>query len=132
MAVQGKPDRGFWQSAYKLDDPGSGDPNITGWITAFFPYLKDVDTGQTNSPNHYLKKGGENLEDLLNPIEERPYFGLTTSDFPSGLAKAPFIWNYFEQIYNMEFVGGFVGIQQDFNSLFLRPKIGWIILDKET
>ena len=39
-ASQGDVDRPFWRSLYKLNDQ-SGSPMITGWITAFFPYLKD-------------------------------------------------------------------------------------------
>jgi Domain of unknown function (DUF4419) len=102
-AAQGNPDKEFWQSAYKLNFPGSGDIYITGWITAFFPYLKGGRKNESSS--------------------------LTTDKIPSGLAKAPFEWNYYGNIFKMEFLGGFVGIQQDSYDLFLRPEIGWAILE---
>jgi len=47
--------------------------------------------------------------------------------FPSGLARAPFVWKYFGQRFEMEFLGGFVGVGQDPATLTLRPEIGWAI-----
>src|SRR5262249_20575720 len=44
-ASRGEANVRFWQSIYKLDG-GSGGPYTTGWITAFFPYLKDWQTGR--------------------------------------------------------------------------------------
>ena len=113
-AVEGKPDKEFWQSAYKMNYPGSGSSYITGWITDFFPYLKDYQTGKASRKN--FKSDRE----------------ITTDDFPSGLAKAPFIWDYNCHIYNMEFLAGFVGIKQDLNDLSLRPEIAWVILEIES
>ena len=92
-----------------MNDPGSGTPYITGWITAFFPYLKDDRTGKANRKQKY------------------PSF--TTAQIPSGLAKAPFKWKYYTEVYDLEFLGGFVGIKQDLDDLFLRPEIGWVILE---
>jgi len=128
-AVEGKPDRRFWQSMYKLDDE-SGGPLITGWITAFFPYLQDRKTGKVSHQNHWLIKGGRQLQELLYSFEydsDQFGYGFTTEEFPSGLAKAPFLWQYLTSSYNMEFLGGFVGVRQDPNDLFLRPEIGWAV-----
>lgn len=130
-AAQGKPERCFWQSMYKFNDEMSGGPYITGWITAFFPYLKDLQTGKASQQNPWLIKGGSQLQELLYPIEDSNddtvHPGLTTEYFPSGLAKAPFIWKYLHLSYDMEFLGGFVGVRQDLNDLFLRPEIGWAV-----
>ena len=112
LAARGQPDREFWQSAYKLNSPGSGDAYITGWITAFFPYLKNSETGTANRKQESLS--------------------FTTAQIPSGLAKAPFKWKYYTEVYDMEFLGGFVGIKQDLDDLFLRPEIGWVILETVT
>ena len=109
LAAKGKPNEEFWRSAYKLTDPGSGDAYITGWITAFFPYLKSYETGKTTRKQKSLS--------------------FTTEEIPSGLAKAPFEWRYYDTVYDMEFLGGFVGIRQDLSDLFLRPEIGWVILE---
>lgn len=126
-AAQGKPDQVFWQSAYKLNDLGSGGPYVTGWITAFFPYLKDEQTGKSNRQNPWLTTGGRPMEELLYPINNEGSSGLTTDNFPTGLAKVPFRWNYLKFSYNMEFLAGFVGIKQDPEELFLRPEIGWVV-----
>lgn len=59
-----------------------------------------------------------------------PAFYLTgprLADLPSGLSKAPFSWNYFDRSFDMEFLGGFVGVAQDQETLTLRPEIGWAV-----
>jgi hypothetical protein len=136
QAAQNKPDQRFWQSMYKLSDD-SGGPYITGWITAFFPYLKDRQTDKITQQNQWLAAGGSDLQALLYSDEQSSdpfqfFFGLTTELFPSGLAKAPFCWRFYETSYNMEFLGGFVGVRQDPNTLFLRPEIGWVIREVAT
>src|SRR6185436_7574099 len=61
-ASRGRANVPFWQSIYKLDG-GSGGPYTSGWITAFFPYLKHWQTGLASSPNPWLARGGQELED---------------------------------------------------------------------
>jgi Domain of unknown function (DUF4419) len=129
-AAQGHVDQTFWRSIYKLNDR-SGGPVITGWITAFFPYLKDYRTKHATVPvNEFFKIGRGNLDAMLNPDHERNRqwaCGPTTEQFPSGLSKAPFIWKYFDRHFDMEFLGGFVGVAQDEETLTLRPEIGWAV-----
>jgi hypothetical protein len=127
-ASQGRADARFWRSIYNWDG-GSGGPYISGWNTAFFPYLKDGETGRASRRNPWLAKGGEKLDALLYPREKREPFGygLTTEDFPGGLARAPFLWNYLGQPFDMEFLGGFVGVRQETGTLRLRPEIGWAV-----
>jgi hypothetical protein len=43
------------------------------------------------------------------------------------MSKAPFLWNYLERSFDMEFLGGFVGVAQDQETLTLRPEIGWAV-----
>lgn len=131
QAAQGTPNQLFWQSIYKRVEPGSGDSYITGWITAFFPYLKDRQTGKATCENRWLIENGEQAQNLLYPSnKDRPYFGLTTNMLPSGLAKAPFVWEYYNVEYKMEFLGGFVGIKQNAKDLCLRPEIGWAVREE--
>ena len=52
---------------------------------------------------------------------------LTIEQLPGGLSKAPFRWNYLERSFDMEFLGGFVGVAQDQETLTLRPEIGWAV-----
>ena len=107
---------------------GSGDtPYITGWITAFFPYLMDYKTRQANLKNKVnLDSFNDNYEYGKIRIEHK----VTTEKIPSGMAKAPLKWQYHRQTFSMEFLAGFVGIKQD-NEGFLRPEIGWVILQNK-
>jgi hypothetical protein len=129
-AAQGHVDQTFWRSIYKLNDR-SGGPVITGWITAFFPYLKDFRTRQATVPvSAFFDSRRGNLNAMLHPDDEhKPVWaeGPTTEQFPSGLSKAPFRWNYFDRSFDMEFLGGFVGVAQDQETLTLRPEIGWAV-----
>ncbi len=45
---------------------------------------------------------------------------------------APFRWFYYKIFYDMEFLGGFVGIKQDTKDMTLRPEIGWIVREAVT
>jgi hypothetical protein len=147
-AVRGDIDRAFWRSIYRIYDPGAscGDaPSATGWINLFFPYFVDED-GLPTQRNPWLI-GERDLDELLKP-PERPrtkrwpslrgatwsYRGYVyDAQYPSGLAKAPFTWAVRDEFGNlrnrwdMEFLGGFVGIAQDPESFCLRPEIGWAV-----
>lgn len=133
-ASRGQANERFWQSIYKLDG-GSGGPYINGWITAFFPYLKDRQTGRASHKNPWLAHGGEQLRELLYPPAKSDDpcqfgYGPTTETFPSGLARAPFIWKYLGRSFEMEFLGGFVGVRQEADTLRLRPEIGWAVREQ--
>jgi hypothetical protein len=68
------------------------------------------------------------LEELLYaPTQGGSWNGPTTDVFPTGLARAPFRWEYLEASYDMEFLGGFVGVRQNAGTLALRPEIGWVV-----
>ncbi len=129
-ASQGDVDRTFWRSLYKFNSQ-SGGPVITGWITAFFPYLKDRRTRRASVPSQVLTEEGKSeLDEMLYP-GEKPKTGWVTGPrieyLPSGLSKAPFRWEYLERYFDLEFLGGFVGVAQDQESLTLRPEIGWAV-----
>jgi Domain of unknown function (DUF4419) len=133
IAIEGHPDRDFWRSIYKFND-GSGGMSITGWITAFFPYLKDLNTEKYTKQHHYLATvdretptGGYSPENINFGQFSKNTTTIGTNLFPSGLAKSPFIWKYHGIKSKMEFLGGFIGVKQDPLNLFLRPEIGWIV-----
>jgi hypothetical protein len=127
-AACGRANPEFWQSIYKREG-GSGGPFVTGWILAFFPYLKDERTRLPTRRNECVAEAGASIEKLLahDMNEKRRFLGVNTDMFPSGLARAPFQWMYRDESYAMEFLGGFVGVRQDGTDLSLRPEIGWAI-----
>jgi hypothetical protein len=109
---------------------------ITGWITAFFPYLKHHQTGQTIMPSRILREDErDDLEEMLYPSGKRTtgwFTGVTTRNLPSGLCMAPFRWDYLKLVFDIECLGGFVGVAQDQGTLTLRPEIGWAVREAPT
>ncbi len=122
-AASGKIDREFWDSIYKWHGAeGSGtNPYITGWILNFFPYLTPLSRepdSHSSSPASYCR----------NPwINSWPskHEGLEPDRIPHLPARVPFKWEYYEIEYDMEFIGGLLGVRQDPDTLCLRPEIGW-------
>ena len=53
--------------------------------------------------------------------------GPRLADLPSGMSKAPFRWAYLDRSFDMEFLGGFVGVSQDRETLAVKPEIGWAV-----
>ena len=53
--------------------------------------------------------------------------GPSIESLPGGLSCAPFRWEYLDKSFAMEFLGGFVGVAQDGETLALRPEIGWAV-----
>ncbi len=134
-ASQGEVDEQFWRSLYSFDE-GSGCKTVTGWITVFFPYMKYYETGEPTiafdalDPNEEEEMDGwvETVDDL-GGIWGR---GLMLNQFSFGLSKAPFRWDYLDRSFNMEFLGGFVGVAQNQETLGLRPEIGWAVREAPT
>ncbi|XOF35425.1 MAG: DUF4419 domain-containing protein [Candidatus Electrothrix sp. YB6] len=56
---------------------------------------------------------------------------MTTEEFPSGLACAPFCWQYSDHSYAMKFLGGFIGVRQEAETLRLKPEIGWAVREQQ-
>jgi hypothetical protein len=134
LASQGDVDQSFWQSIYKFNSI-SGGAVINGWITAFFPYKKDRQSGRAIRPSKaLLGNDHEKLQRMLYPGGKsvRGTRGLYADSFPSGLSKAPFFWDYLDRSFDMEFLGGFVGVAQDEETLALRPEIGWAVREVRT
>jgi hypothetical protein len=110
-AAKGNADVNFWKSIYK-ESGGSGGPFISGWITHLFPYLKDYETSEFTLRNEFRATGH-----------------YTTDNFPVGMAKVPFKWEYYAQEFKMELAAGFSGFQLVDGAV--RPQIGWFVRDTE-
>jgi len=113
-SAEGKADPKFWESFYH-EGGGSGGPYVTGWINVLFPYL-------TRGKNRALDKWSRGIGDMCG--------GPNPSDFSLGLSKVPFTWLYYDAKFEMEFLGGFVGVSQNEESLIVRPAIGWAVRDE--
>ncbi|MFN7730397.1 MAG: DUF4419 domain-containing protein [Pirellula sp.] len=111
-AAMGQVDTEFWQSIYQKPKVGSGREYITGWIVHMFPYLWDEPRNMVRNPwvLNTKKRGGPILE-----------------EFPTAPGSAPFQWNHLGTTYNMEFVGGLLGVSQCEQTFAVRPEIGWAV-----
>ena len=80
-------------------------------------------------PSDVLRGDDEAVARMLYPLEKHRCEprGFSADSFPSGLSKAPFWWDYLRRSFDMEFLGGFVGVAQDEETLTLRPEIGWAV-----
>lgn len=80
-----------------------------------------------------LKDDSGQLQDTLrrNPFIGRTDLtireGMTTNDVNTKMNRAPMIWNYFDNMLQMELLAGFIGATQDPHTLAIRPKIGWAV-----
>jgi hypothetical protein len=131
-AAEGRPDPAFWQSVYKHRTVSGGDV-VTGWVVTLFPYLKDPTTRLPTGPNLWVPRTGKEPPGEVFPATgERDGFGggPGLQAFPSGLARAPLLWKFPGREFEMEFLGGFVGVAQDARTLCLRPEIGWAVCEK--
>jgi len=107
-------DNGFWSNIFKMKG-GSGGPYVQGWNAVFFPYSKN------GKKNTYMSKWQG----------EKHFSGIRPDFVTWGFSKAPFIWEYFEEKFQMNFLGGFVGVSQDPDTKALKPEIGWLVGEQE-
>jgi hypothetical protein len=122
-AAEGDPDPTFWESIYKWQGPrGSGSPYVSGWVRNLFPYL-------ANPRARYRQPGGRPEPPLHRNrwIGEGEHSGPGRDDFPATPGAAPFRWVFLDRTFEMEFVGGLIGLTQDAETLCLRPEIGWAV-----
>ena len=99
----------FWDNIYKSQSGGSGGPTVTGWGNLFHLYL-------------------QRKEWVINPLIKNINSNIYPSsiDYPAGVSKVPFIWDYYSTEYKYEFLGGFFGVAQN-EKLEIRPAIGWAV-----
>lgn len=113
-AKDNKPNLGFWKSLFRYNG-GSGGNRINGYINVLFPYV-------SNYKNVLVKNDTFGIFDTFG--------GISPSDYPIGISNVPFVWDYYGTIYDMDFLGGFVGSSQDSESLAVRPVLGWAVRDR--
>lgn len=119
-ASEGNPDIKFFDSFYKVENM-SGGPYASGWCNTLFPYVNSYKGDVVK--NTYAEKWND----------DRDWGGGHTLDaYPNGLSKVPFKWQVENTTYDMEFLGGFVGVHQDSETLAVQPSIGWAVRDQGT
>jgi hypothetical protein len=118
-ASQGEVDRTHWQSICKLRKEYGGNV-VNGWIARLFPYIRAFDRGPTSKPNPIFQTGE----------------GFSTLYAPSGISRVPFTWRIeagaAQGVHEMEALGGLLGVEQDEQTLALRPKVGWAVREVST
>ena len=114
-ASQGIVDRTWWNSFFKENNM-SGGPYINGHVVKLFPYLR----------------GSKNLF-LNSSLDKDPsdWSSITGDQFPTSVAKAPVLWKYYNQEFNLEFIAGIVGIGYSEKENLVRPSFGWAVAEKE-
>jgi len=115
-AFDGETNDIFWDSFYSYHS-ASGGSVVTGWVNVLFPYL------QGGKGNFMVR---ENDISRVRWDSKEYFWGNKPNLFPMGISKVPFVWNYFENKINMEFVGGMVGASQNEEGV-LRPEFGWAV-----
>lgn len=127
-ASKGKPNREIWKSFFKLRSE-SGGGHISGWINLFFIDESDehLDLLEKNDfswekPEMLIEQyGGEHYPLKLHIRHYRA----------TGKVDVDFIWEYLGKTYPMRVSAGFMGIQQDPESLTLTPVSGWQVFHKK-
>ena len=131
LASEGKVNRPFWNSLYRMKSQ-SGGATYSGWLSVFFPYLQEMG-GKTYRSRlipilaSYLRSG--DFDGTKSRAEEAQIPFPRPGELPRGITAAPFVWEYLFDRIKMEFLGGFVGVEQNPNTLALRPEIGWAVCD---
>lgn len=126
-AARGQANPRFWRSIYKYDS-GSGGAWVTGWINAFFPYVRvGGGRGGATDRNPCLVRPGE--EGLAAPGVDG--FVLGVGSFPDGISRAPFIWRYLGRELKMNLLAGFFAVHQDAETGAVGPAIGWAVDHRE-
>ena len=112
-AKNGSANNHFWTSLYHWKN-ASGGEQISGYVNSLFPYVQNREkTGFT--------KQNDNLHGK---------WGFSPGEFPIGISIVPFVWNYLGTKYDMDFLGGFVGVSQDPDFYSVRPALGWAVRDR--
>jgi len=114
-AHKGNIDNSFWSNIFKVSG-GSGGPYVNGWNIVFFPYLKN----------------GYKNESMPSWNAPKRFGGISPGKVTWGFNKAPFKWEYYDKVFDMNLLGGFIGVSQDPNTKALKPEIGWLVGERDT
>ncbi len=135
QTANGQPNREFWQAIYKPKSAYAVEC-VTGWIADLFPYLGD--DPPTRKHNRVFDHKRENWAMPVDKgvparrgmIESGSEKGTPTSSFPSGLSRVPVKVLGIPKWQEVDFVAGFLGVEQDPQTLSLSPVISWSVTQR--
>ncbi len=132
-ASRGDVETVFWQDIYK-EMQAYGAHVINGWIVRLIPYLKNYISGDFTIKNPLI--GKPIIEGPPAPREDSGMFfaredDVQSSQLPSGISMVPVNLRAQDgsRITVMNVFGGFVGVEQIGNTMQIRPKLGWAIME---
>jgi hypothetical protein len=106
----------FWKECFKVFG-GSGGPYLSGWVVDFFPYIRDYRNKLHVSP--YPGKG----------VKNNGFGGPTTNGFGLPMVTVPWKWNYYSQVFDMEFTAGIISLNYEEQTNIISPDFGWYVKD---
>jgi len=122
-ASTGDIDVAYWQNIYKQKD-AYGWHLMNGWILHLIPYMKNHASGSYTVINPLF----DGSEDDIAAANACPFAARVTSrDLPGGISMAPFTLAGKDKTTKMQFLGGFLGVEQNSETMALRPKLGWAV-----
>jgi hypothetical protein len=144
-SARGRPDRDFWQCIYKPHEVYGGSV-ANGWLTRLFPYLE---TEAGFIPNRAITNGPSDRDfsssaapgasrnaaptmRTADRAESRLRWlsaSVSPSSFPNGLSRVPVTVAFTDRPETgaLDLLGGLTGVEQDANTLALRPVLGWAV-----
>lgn len=125
LASEGKENRAFWKNIFSVKTEHIGCASETfyqGWLFKLYPYLKaGVDD------NDQVKYRKNNM--LIATEEEASPSILDLDNIPNGISKAKVLLDDNGRMSILYFNAGFIGIEQDKETMALRPNIEWYVTD---
>jgi hypothetical protein len=123
LVFEGTVNQDFWESFVNVNG-GSGGPYFTGHMTKFTAYR--TVHGYDFDAMKPVNAGYERIQKWFS--QPRQWTGLTTGHFTTGVSMVPFLWQYYEKVYPMNFFSGFVGVEIMDGGY--RPCISWAVMDR--
>lgn len=121
-AIDNDVDIPFWQSLIKIGG-GSGGPYVNGGINAFFPYMgapgKEFRNSMLEIGSGWSWEKNAGMGNGHNP-----------GNYPNSMCAVPFKWHYYETTFEMEFLGGLVGVAQAKDGT-LSAAAGWAVREED-
>jgi hypothetical protein len=115
-ASRGEVDREYWRRLFGITEL-CGREYFEGWIASLFPYLTCAPDPAGRRP---VRRNGAFDQGLGTPV-------FREQDFAFGPGRVPFVWEYRGRCFDMEFIGGLIGVRQDADTGALSPEVGWAV-----